>query len=69
MLRSALDNTPGLPLEIVALNAGAALYASGIAGDIADGIVRARDAIASGAARAKLAQFVEATRRLAREAA
>ena len=69
MLLSALDNTPGLPLEIVVLNAGAALYAAGVADSIAGGIALAREAIASGAARAKLAQFVEATRRLAREAA
>ncbi len=65
MLLDALANKPGLPLEIVALNAGAALFAAGIADSIADGIARARDAIASGAAMAKLTQFVETTRALA----
>jgi anthranilate phosphoribosyltransferase len=65
MLLAALDGTPGLPLEIVALNAGAALYVAGVAGSIADGIERARAAIASGAARARLEAFVAATRRLA----
>ncbi|MFC7302448.1 anthranilate phosphoribosyltransferase [Cognatiluteimonas weifangensis] len=65
MLLSALDDTPGLPREIVALNAGAALYAAGVADSIADGIVRARAALASGAARAKLREFVAATQRLA----
>ncbi len=69
MLLAALDNTPGLAREIVALNAGAALYASGVAESIADGIARARAAIASGAARAKLEDFVGATRRLAGEVA
>jgi anthranilate phosphoribosyltransferase len=64
LVLQALDGTPGLPLEIVALNAGAALYAAGVAGSIAEGIGRAREAIASGAARDKLARFVEATRRL-----
>ena len=64
MLQAALDNRPGLPLEIVALNAGAALYAAGVADAIADGIARAREAIASGAARAKLEQFVATTRSL-----
>ncbi len=64
MLLAALDNTPGLPLEIVALNAGAALYVAGVADSIADGIARARVAMASGAARAKLDAFVAATRRL-----
>ncbi len=65
MLLSALDNTPGLPLEIVALNAGAALYVAGVADSIADGIVRARAAIASGAARDKLEDFVAMTQQLA----
>src|SRR3546814_13812486 len=50
MLLDALGNEPGLPLAIVALNAGAALYVAGVADSIADGIVRAREAIASGAA-------------------
>ena len=65
MLLAALDGTPGLPLEIVVLNAGAALYVAGVAGSIADGIERARAAIASGAARARLEAFVTTTRRLA----
>jgi anthranilate phosphoribosyltransferase len=65
MLLDALDNRPGLPLEIVALNAGAALYAAGVADSIGDGIARARDAIASGAARAKLEQFIATTQELA----
>ncbi len=65
MLLSALDNTPGLPLEIVALNAGAALYVAGVADSIADGIVRAREAVTSGAARDKLEAFVALTGQLA----
>ena len=65
MLLDALDARAGLPLEIVAFNAGAALYVAGVADSIADGIVRARQAIASGAARAKLDAFVAATQRLA----
>jgi anthranilate phosphoribosyltransferase len=64
MLLAALDTTPGLPLEIVALNAGAALYVAGVADSIADGIALARAAIASGAARARLGQFVATTQRL-----
>ncbi len=65
MLMQALDNHEGLPRQIVAYNAGAALYAAGVAEDIGDGIVRARKAIASGAARAKLDEFVAATQALA----
>src|SRR3546814_10729604 len=63
MLLEALGDELGLPLEIVALNAGAALYVAGVADSIADGIVRSREAIASGAAMAKLREFVEATQR------
>jgi len=64
MVLSVLQNRPGLPLEIVVLNAAAALYVSGVAGSIADGVPMAREAIASGAAMAKLGEFVEATRRI-----
>ena len=65
MLREALDGVDGLPREIVVFNAGAALYVAGVAEDIGDGIDRARKAIASGAARAKLDEFVAVTRELA----
>ena len=61
MLLGALENREGLPREIVAYNAGAALYAAGVAGTIGDGIARAREAIASGAARAKLDEFITTT--------
>ena len=65
MLLQALDNHEGLPRQIVAYNAGAALYAAGVAEDIGDGIARARKVIASGEARAKLDEFVAATQALA----
>jgi anthranilate phosphoribosyltransferase len=65
MLLAALDDTPGAAREIVVFNAGAALYAANIAESIAAGIVLAREAIASGAARAKLDEFVAVTQRLA----
>jgi len=61
MLLDALDNRLGTPREIVVLNAGAALYAANLSDSIGDGIVRAREAIASGAARAKLEAFVAFT--------
>ena len=61
----ALDDTPGAARDIVALNAGTALYAAGIASSIADGLQLARDALSSGAARAKLDQFVAVTQQLA----
>lgn len=68
LLLQALDNQDGLPREIVAYNAGAALYAAGVAADIADGIARARKAIASGGARAKLDHYITLTQELAAQA-
>jgi anthranilate phosphoribosyltransferase len=69
MLLSALDNTPGVARDVVVLNAGAALYAAGVVDSIDRGLDRARDAIASGAAIAKLQEFVGVTRMLAGEVA
>ena len=60
----ALDNVPGAAREIVALNAGTALYAAGVAPSIGAGLVLARETIASGAARAKLDEFVRVTQAL-----
>ena len=68
LLLQALDNHAGLPREIVAYNAGAALYAAGVAGDIADGIARARAALADGSARAKLDHYITLTQELAAQA-
>lgn len=64
MLLDALDNKDDLPREIVALNSGAALYVAGRADSIAGGVAKAREAIASGAARQRMNQFVATTRRL-----
>ena len=58
MLRGVLDNEPGAARDIVLINAGAALYAANVASSIADGLASALVAIESGAAKAKLAQFV-----------
>ena len=59
-----LDDTPGPAREIVILNAGVALYAANLVDSIGAGIVRARELIASGAARAKLDEFVAFNRGL-----
>jgi anthranilate phosphoribosyltransferase len=65
MVLEALDNIPGTPREIVTLNAGAALYAADRAASIGEGIALARETIASGAARARLDQWVQTTKRFA----
>ncbi|MBM3386881.1 MAG: anthranilate phosphoribosyltransferase [Betaproteobacteria bacterium] len=61
MLRGVLDKQPGAARDIVLLNAGAALYAANVAADIGEGIERARAALDSGAAKAKLAQYIAFT--------
>jgi anthranilate phosphoribosyltransferase len=63
MLLSALENTPGAARDIVILNAGAALYTANLADSIGTGIARARDTIASGAARKKVDEFVTFTKK------
>ncbi|MBE7940400.1 MULTISPECIES: anthranilate phosphoribosyltransferase [Ramlibacter] len=65
LLRAVLDDQPGPARDIVLLNAGAALYAADVAASIADGIARAREVLASGAARERLAQLVAFTQKAA----
>jgi len=64
LVLEALSNVAGPARDIVALNAGAALYAADVATSIADGVARAKVVLESGAARAKLDQFIAATQRL-----
>jgi anthranilate phosphoribosyltransferase len=59
MVKSVLDNQPGPARDIVVLNAGAAIYTAGLADSLEEGVKKADEAIASGAARAKLDQLVE----------
>ena len=63
-MMEALNGEPGAAYDIVALNAGTALYAAGVASSIGDGLAKARAAIESGAAKARLDQFVEVTQKL-----
>ena len=67
LLRAVVDGEPGPRLDIVLLNAGAALYIAEAAGSIDEGVDEARRAVAGGAARAKLDALVATSRRLARE--
>ncbi len=65
VLQSVLDNQPGPALDIVLLNAGAAIYVSGVAGTLQEGVERARAAVESGDAKEKLRQLVEITHQVA----
>lgn len=62
---SVLANKEGAAREIVLLNAGTALYVANLAGSIGQGIDLAREAVTSGAARAKLDEFVRFTQGMA----
>jgi anthranilate phosphoribosyltransferase len=62
-IQRALANEDGPIRDVVLLNAGAALYCAGVAASITEGVKRAREAVASGAALAKLSQFVSVTNR------
>lgn len=63
MLLSVLENTAGTARDIVLMNAGAAIYAAGIADTLEQGIKAALRAIESGAALKKLHDLVEFTHR------
>jgi anthranilate phosphoribosyltransferase len=62
-IQRALANEDGPVRDIVLLNAGAALYCADVVPNVAEGVKRAREAVASGAALAKLSQFVATTNR------
>lgn len=58
---SVLTNKPGPAMDIVALNAGAAIYVSGLADSLEAGVASAREAITSEAAAEKMAALVALT--------
>lgn len=60
-IHAVYDNQPGAARDIVALNAGAAIYLAGLAPDLAAGVARAREVLASGAARDCFARFIART--------
>jgi anthranilate phosphoribosyltransferase len=64
MIVAVLENQPGPAHNIVALNAGAAVYVSGLAASLKAGVETAQEAIRSGAAKRKLEEFVVHTRGL-----
>ena len=59
MLLGVLDNLPGAAHDIVLLNAGAAIYVAGLSPTLAQGVKKAAEVIASGAAKHKLAQLIQ----------
>ncbi|MFZ1342088.1 anthranilate phosphoribosyltransferase [Thiothrix eikelboomii] len=57
MIRRALSNQPSAASDIVALNAGAAIYVAGLATSHADGVKQAQAVMADGSALARLQQL------------
>lgn len=62
MILDVLENRPGPALDIVLMNAGASIYLAGLADTLENGVKKAAEVIASGAAKNKLAQLVQASK-------
>lgn len=65
ILRQVLQNNAGPARDIVALNSGAAIYIAGLADDLAAGVVKAQEVLASRAADEKLQTFIALSQKLA----
>jgi len=63
LIHRVFDNEKGPARDIVQLNAGAAIYVSGVADSLETGIRIAGEVIASGAAKDKFAQLIEVSNR------
>ena len=66
LIRSALAGEPGPALDMVALNAGATLYAGDLSSSLVEGVKLAQETLSSGKALEKLDELATVTQRLAR---
>lgn len=64
LIRSVFAGESGPAADMVALNAGAAVYAADLTESLEQGLAKARELLASGAAGAKMDEFIAYTRRL-----
>jgi anthranilate phosphoribosyltransferase len=64
MMLAALSNKPGPARDILALNAGAAIYVAGLADNHQAGVRKALEVLANGAAKSRLNQFIAFTQKL-----
>lgn len=64
MIQWLLDGKEGAAADIVALNAGAAVYVSGNADSFSAGVAKAKEVLASGAAKRKLVELVDISKGL-----
>jgi len=58
LIQEALDGQEGPAKDIIALNAGAAIYVSGLTNSLKDGVKKAQEILSSGAAHQKLDDLV-----------
>jgi anthranilate phosphoribosyltransferase len=61
LVKQSLNEPDSAAADIVSLNAGAAIYASGVATNLANGVVMAQDAIAAGLANERLQELIRIT--------
>ena len=61
MIVSALNGGASTAADLIALNAGAALYVAGCVESVKEGVVMAQKSISSGAARTKIDQLASFT--------
>jgi anthranilate phosphoribosyltransferase len=61
IIKQVFNNEDGPARDIVCLNAGAAIYAAGLTGSLAEGVKRAQAVIAEGLAKEKLDQLIAKT--------
>jgi anthranilate phosphoribosyltransferase len=65
LVKQALTEPDSPAASIVCLNAGAAIYVSGIATSLSNGVIMAQDAVAAGLAKERLDELVRITRLMA----
>jgi anthranilate phosphoribosyltransferase len=63
--RTILAGEQGVPTDLALINAGAAIYAAGVADTLSDGVQAGRAAIEDGSAESALERYLEASRRYA----
>ncbi len=68
MIKAIFDGLPGPAADLLALNAGAAIYVAGLEAELSDAVARARELLASGVVRERLDAFVETSQRLGQSA-
>jgi anthranilate phosphoribosyltransferase len=62
LMKQSLTEPDSAAADIVSLNAGAAIYAAGVATNLKNGVIMAQDAIAAGLANERLEELIRISR-------